>query len=237
MNRYRFKNPSKVYLFSGNDNIVDYYSSIKLKAINPEFKLRILNNKPHRIAPSIHETVDLSVLSEKIFFENDESILDEIGHSKLVDYNTALDIKTFREKVRLEKTIDLSFKDSIVNTALEFPEWALVQYYSYLIYKELKDLENQEKYLLKTLEAKKTHTTARLDLAKLYFNQEKLHKALDHLLVLKEHKFSFTCGDLLYKVLVKLEKQDEAKEVLEEISKLELNDKQKKVLEGYRNKK
>lgn len=56
-------------------------------------------------------------------------------------------------------------------------------------------------------------------------------------MVLKEHKFSFACGDLLYKVLVKLDKLDEAKEVLEEISKLELNDKQKKVLEGYRNKK
>jgi hypothetical protein len=233
LGRLKFKNPKKVYLFSGNDDFVDYYSSIKLKEKNPDLSLTILNNMPHVIAATIHEKVDLSILAKNLFFDNNETLLSQIGHDKIVDYQVAQDIRLFREKVRLEKITDLSYKKSLIKTALDFPEWALVQYYSYLIFKAEKDVVKQEEYLLKTLQAKKKHTTARLDLAKLYFTQGELYKALDHLLILKEHKFSFSCGELLYKTLVKLEKIDEAKNVLKETSKLELNDKQKKLLDCY----
>lgn len=102
-----------------------------------------------------------------------------------------------------------------------------------MIFKAEKDIVKQEEYLLKTLQAKHTHATARFDLAKLYFIQDELYKALDHLLVLKAHKFSFSYGELLYKTLMKLGKIAEAKNILKEISKLELSDKQKKVLDGY----
>lgn len=233
LSRLKFKNPKKVYLFSGNSDFVDYYSSIKLKENNPEFSVTILNNMPHIIAATIHEKVDLSRLAKDLFFENNKSVLAQIGHDRLLDYQTVLDIKTFREKVRLEKITDLSYKKSLIKTAFEFPEWSLMQYYSYLIFKAEKDVVQQEEYLLKTLQAKKKHTTARLDLAKLYFTQGELYKALDHLLILKEHKFSFSCGELLYKILVKLEKIDEAKNVLKDMGKLDLNDKQKKVLDSY----
>ena len=233
LSRLKFKNPKKVYLFSGNDDFVDYYSSIKLKEKNPDLSLTILNNMPHVIAATIHEKVDLSILAKNLFFDNNETLLSQIGHNKIVDYQVAQEIRLFIEKVRLEKITDLSYKKSLIKTALDFPEWALVQYYSYLIFKAEKDVVKQEEYLLKTLQAKKKHTTARLDLAKLYFTQGELYKALDHLLILKEHKFSFSCGELLYKTLVKLEKIDEAKNVLKEMNKLELNDKQKKLLDSY----
>ena len=231
--RLKFKNPKKVYLFSGNSDFVDYYSSIKLKENNPEFSVTILNNMPHIIAATIHEKVDLSRLAKDLFFENNKSVLAQIGHDRLLDYQTVLDIKTFREKVRLEKITDLSYKKSLIKTAFEFPEWSLMQYYLSLIYKEEKNQEKQEEYLVRTLECENNHFTARFELANLYFEQDKLHNALENLLILKEHKFSFSCGELLYKILVKLEKIDEAKNVLKDMGKLDLNDKQKKVLDSY----
>ena len=156
-----------------------------------------------------------------------------IGHNKIVDYLVAQDIRLFREKVRLEKITDLSYKKSLIKTAFEFPEWSLMQYYLSLIYKEEKNQEKQEEYLVRTLECENNHFTARFELANLYFEQDKLHNALENLLILKEHKFSFSCGELLYKILVKLEKIDEAKNVLKDMGKLDLNDKQKKVLDSY----
>jgi hypothetical protein len=234
LTRLKFKNSSKVYLFSGNNNIVDYYSSIKLKTINTEFKLKILNNKPHHIAPFIHEKVDLSILAEKLFFNNDESVLKEIGHSKLINYNIVLDIKTFIEKIRLEKVIDLSYKETLLKIANEFTEWSLIQYYASLIYKEEKNQEKQEEYLLRTLECENNNFTARFDIANLYFLQDKLNKALENLLILKEYKFSFSCGELLYKTLLKLEKFEDIKSILEEINKLKLNDKEKALLNEYK---
>lgn len=110
LSRLKFKNPKKVYLFSGNDDFVDYYSSIKLKEKNPDFSLTILNNMPHIIAATIHEKVDLSILAENLFFNNDETLLSQIGHDKIVDYQLAQDIKLFREKIRLENITDLLYK-------------------------------------------------------------------------------------------------------------------------------
>ncbi len=233
LSKLKFVNTNNIYIISSDNNIVDYYA-IKLKNKNPDINVVIMNNQSHGITPIIHEKFGLDVLVQKLFFENDKLILEKIGHKKLISYPEALQIKKFTEKRSINKEIDLKYKSTLQEISNKYEEWAVIQYCMYSIFLYEKNEFEQEKYLIRSINSMKKFHQARLDLARLYFKKDQFKEVLDNLIVLKEEKFNFASGELLCRVLVKLEKFAEAKNVLQELNKTNLNDKQKKVLESFK---
>lgn len=232
VNKLNFKPTCKLYLLYGNREFIDFYSANTLLS-DDRFNIKILNNHPHNTHSYITKNFGLDKFVQKLFLEDDSSLFESIKSIEKMDENLFQSFSEYIISRKSKKIVDCRKEEDLLKIIEKNSNFVLAIFEISFIYKEKKEFEKQQEFLLKALEINKRDLEIRLELANSYFECSELHKALDHLLVLKEHKFSFACGDLLYKVLLRLEKDDLAKEVLDEMSKLVLNAKQKKVLEGY----
>lgn len=234
ISKLKFKDSSNIYLFAGNHNYIDIYSALKINENIKNSKLKVINNIADlNVGNYLHNNYNYTKIVESLFLNQDESLFNKIGEEQNIEFEDIENIYKFRTKRLSKKIIDTSHKNILEKVSSELPNWSLVQFYTSLVFKKEKDFINQEKYLKQSLKSMSRFTEARYEFATMYFGLNKFHEALDQLLVLKEHKFSFACAELLYKTLIKLDKKDEAKNILNLANKLKLNIKQKSMIKKY----
>lgn len=228
----KFINPERVYIFSGNNDIVDFYSACKFKHYNPLLSVNIINNRTHVVAKYLNASFGLKEIVESLFIKEDTSFLRYCERGQLTSFKIARDIKMFNEKHQ-SKFIDTTYKKEILETAEKIKEWSMIQYFAALICEKENRLEEAKQFLINSLLAQNNLGRSRLKLASLYFKAGNYIAAKKELQTLKAQQYTFSIGILYSKVLLELKEYLALDEEIQKLYLENLNQGQKKQLDAF----
>lgn len=222
----RFKNPANVYIFSGSNDIVDYYCACKLADAIPGLAINIINNRTHVVAKYLNAQFGLDNIIQSLFFEDDESFLEKAELGVVVPRDIVTDVKMFNEKLS-GGTVDSSYAPSIAHAAALYPAWSMIHYFKGLIEEKAGNRENAMECMRAALQAQESLGRARLKLASLLCESGELEAARLHLEKLLESVATYGVCWMLASVHEKLGDVDAAIAVLQKLLSADINEKQK----------
>lgn len=233
ISRLQYKNPAGVYVFSGSNDIVDYYCACKLAHFNPRLSVSIINNRTHVVAKYLDAKFGLANIVSSLFFQNNAEFILSAELGALSDLQLATDIKLFNEKLSAG-VVDISHADSVAKAARMFQNWSMVQYFHALVQEKTGNIEGAMTSLRDALRAQSNLGRARLKLAGMLMRVNDYAGARGELEILAQSNQSYSVGSLLASACAKLGDVEAAIVTLERSLQGELTPKQRKELQTRR---
>jgi hypothetical protein len=122
-----FKNPARALILSGDNDVVDYYSSCAFRRANPALDVRLLRNAGHNIPHFLSERLDLADFVVRYLTTDDHRLFDESAFSRETDFEAARAVQAFFVACHQKRPApaDLSH---VARLAERNPDWGLIRY-------------------------------------------------------------------------------------------------------------
>lgn len=227
----KFKDPAAIYIFSGSNDIVDYYCACKMAHANPRLNINIITNRTHVVAKYLNAQFGLENIIQSLFFNDNDSFLKNAEIGVVVPPEIATDIKMFNQKLS-KGMVDTSYSASIARAVELFPAWSMIHYFNGLIHEKDGDRNAALSAMRAALEAQENLGRARLKLAALLCEDHHYSAAKVELEGLVESVASYSVYSLLATVHEKQGDIDGAISTLQQVLKTDINSKQKSQAEA-----
>lgn len=216
-----YKEGAEILIFSGNNDIVDFYCACRFKEKTENARIVLINNETHVVAKYLEREFGLVNVAQDFFLNNDTDFLARIEAGPVPDAETARDVRLFNEELT-KKNVAMEYRTSIEKVAAAAPRWSMIQYFLGMIRCQDRDLEAANAAFELALMSQPDLGRARLKLAQNKMQQRLYAEAVEHLDYLAQKNLTLNVAKLLHQSLIMLGKKGRAIGILEEALALDM---------------